>query len=86
MKKILTNAKIVATIGPASRDYESIYNIIQAGARAIRHNFSHETAADHQRSVDWARKASKVLNIPVAIFQDLQGPESPGRKSCPTIN
>jgi len=75
MKKLLTNAKIVATIGPASRDYESIYNIIQAGARAIRLNFSHETAADHQKTVDWARKASKALDIPVAIFQDLQGPK-----------
>ena len=75
MNKMLTNAKIIATIGPASRDYDSIHNIIQAGAQVIRLNFSHETAADHRRTFEWARRASKVLDIPVAIFQDLQGPK-----------
>ena len=75
MKEMLTNAKIVATIGPSSRNYDTIYEIIKAGARAIRINFSHETVVEHQRSVDWARKASKDLDIPVAIFQDLQGPK-----------
>lgn len=75
MNKTTTNAKIVATIGPASRNYETIRKIISAGSRVIRLNFSHGNAEEHQRTVDWARKASAELEIPVAIFQDLQGPK-----------
>jgi len=67
--------KIVATIGPASESYESIKAIISAGARVIRLNFSHGTAAEQQQRVDYARKASLELGIPIAIFQDLQGPK-----------
>jgi pyruvate kinase len=75
MKKNTTNAKIVATIGPSSRSYEMIRDIIKAGARVIRLNFSHGDHEEHQRTVDWARQASLELDTPVAIFQDLQGPK-----------
>ena len=75
MNKITTNAKIVATIGPSSRSYKMIRDIIEAGARVIRLNFSHGSAEEHQATVDWARKASEELDCPIAIFQDLQGPK-----------
>jgi pyruvate kinase len=75
MKEVTANAKIVATIGPASRSYETIRDIIEAGARVIRLNFSHGSAEEHQKTVDWARKASEELDTPIAIFQDLQGPK-----------
>ncbi len=75
MQKLNTYTKIVATIGPASEDYESIRAIIQAGARVIRLNFSHGDASEHQTRVDRARRASEELGIPIAIFQDLQGPK-----------
>ncbi len=70
-----TNAKIVATIGPASRSYEMIRDIIKAGARVIRLNFSHGDFQEHQPTVDWVRQISEELDIPIAIFQDLQGPK-----------
>ncbi|MFA7108515.1 MAG: pyruvate kinase [Sphaerochaetaceae bacterium] len=75
MQKNTTNAKIVATIGPASYSYEMIRDIIKSGASVIRLNFSHENHEKHQQTVDWARKASEELNTPIAIFQDLQGPK-----------
>jgi pyruvate kinase len=75
MKDNTTNAKIVATIGPASRSYEMIRDIIKCGARVIRLNFSHGDHEEHQRTVDWTRQVSEELDIPVAIFQDLQGPK-----------
>ncbi len=75
MQKINNYTKIVATIGPASEDYDSVKSIIAAGARVIRLNFSHGDAAEHQVRVDRARQASRELGIPVAIFQDLQGPK-----------
>ena len=75
MNENTTNAKIVATIGPASRSYEMIRDIIKAGASVIRLNFSHGDHEEHQRTVDWARQVSDEMDTPVAIFQDLQGPK-----------
>jgi len=75
MKENTTNAKIVATIGPSSRSYEMIRDIIKAGARVIRLNFSHGDHEEHQLTVDWARQVSEELDTPIAIFQDLQGPK-----------
>ncbi len=70
-----TYTKIVATIGPASESMEVIMSIIKGGARVIRLNFSHGTAAEQQVRHDRARAASEKLGIPIAIFMDLQGPK-----------
>ncbi|MDX9939753.1 MAG: pyruvate kinase [Sphaerochaetaceae bacterium] len=67
--------KIVATIGPASESYESIRDIIAAGARVIRLNFSHGTMEEQRLRLERARQASEELQIPVTVFQDLQGPK-----------
>lgn len=70
-----TYTKIVATLGPASESMEVIMSIIKGGARVIRLNFSHGTAAEQQVRHDRARAASEKLGIPIAIFMDLQGPK-----------
>ena len=75
MKENTTNAKIVVTIGPASRSYEMIRDIIKSGASVIRLNFSHGSHEEHQQTVDLARQVSKELDTQIAIFQDLQGPK-----------
>ncbi|MDC7247540.1 MAG: pyruvate kinase [Sphaerochaetaceae bacterium] len=75
MKNTQNYTKIVATIGPSSNSYEAIVAIITSGARVIRLNFSHGSHEEQQLRYDWARKASKDLDIPIAIFQDLQGPK-----------
>lgn len=67
--------KIIATIGPATNSYESVCNLIKAGANAIRLNFSHGTHEERVEQIKWVRKASKELGKPVAIIQDLQGPK-----------
>ncbi len=71
----MTKAKIIATIGPASRRYGTIRDMISAGTRVIRLNFSHGNRDEHHATVTWARKASEELDTPIAIFQDLQGPK-----------
>ena len=43
------NAKIVATLGPASADRATIEALVRAGADVFRLNFSHGTHADHKR-------------------------------------
>ncbi|MGM0432050.1 MAG: pyruvate kinase [Spirochaetota bacterium] len=75
MTKQKSFTKIVATIGPSSQSYETIKEIIQLGARAIRLNFSHGSHEEQQLRVDRARRASEELGIPVTVFQDLQGPK-----------
>nr|MDA3832476.1 pyruvate kinase [Spirochaetales bacterium] len=75
MENKSTYTKIVATIGPASESYEAIREIIRLGARAVRLNFSHGTHEEQQERVNRARKASDELGIPIAVFQDLQGPK-----------
>jgi len=68
-------AKIVATIGPASHDEDTIQALLLAGVNVTRINFSHGSHQDHAESIHRIRKASKLLNIPVTILQDLQGPK-----------
>ncbi len=67
--------KIIATIGPSTDSYESIYDLIKAGVNGIRLNFSHGTHEERIRQIPWIRKASRELGKPVAIIQDLQGPK-----------
>lgn len=67
--------KIVATIGPATNSYAAIYDIIKAGVNGLRLNFSHGTHEERLRQIPWIRKASRELDKPVAIIQDLQGPK-----------
>lgn len=67
--------KIIATVGPATNNYEAILNLIKAGANGIRLNFSHGTNEERIQQIKWIRKASKEYGKPVAIIQDLQGPK-----------
>lgn len=67
--------KIVATIGPASRDPEVLARMIQAGLNVVRLNFSHGRPEDHRETVEMVRAAAEHAARPVAILQDLQGPK-----------
>ncbi len=67
--------KIIATVGPSTDNYESILNLIKAGANGIRLNFSHGDHKEHGQRIKWIRQASKEYGKPVAIIQDLQGPK-----------
>ncbi|GAA0881202.1 pyruvate kinase [Algoriphagus jejuensis] len=67
--------KILATIGPASNNYEMIKSLAAAGANVFRLNFSHGTHAVHQEVVEIIRRVNKELNTNLGILQDLQGPK-----------
>ena len=66
-------ARIVATIGPASRD--RIRELALAGADVFRVNFSHGAHADHARNIAAVRKAEGQVGRPLAVLADLQGPK-----------
>src|SRR3990167_11404962 len=67
--------KIIATVGPATNNYEAILALIKAGANGLRLNFSHGTYEEREKQIEWIRKAAKEYGKPVAIIQDLQGPK-----------
>jgi pyruvate kinase len=67
--------KIIATIGPATDNYETIVSLIKAGANGLRLNFSYGSYSERSKQIGWIRKAAKVCDKPVAIIQDLQGPK-----------
>lgn len=68
-------AKIVATIGPATKDTDNLEKAIKAGMNVARLNFSHGSHEDHLQVVQSLRHLSQKLRAPVAILQDLQGPK-----------
>ncbi|HXH27023.1 MAG TPA: pyruvate kinase, partial [Candidatus Acidoferrum sp.] len=73
--RVYKRAKILATIGPATPDYESVLALIKAGVNGCRLNFSHGTYEEREQQITWIRQASKECGKPVAIVQDLCGPK-----------
>ncbi|WP_304307239.1 pyruvate kinase [Pseudacidovorax intermedius] len=68
-------AKIVATLGPASDHPERIRALFDAGADVFRLNFSHGTAQDHQRRLAAIREIERQTGRPIGVLMDLQGPK-----------
>ncbi len=67
--------KIVATLGPASGDLETLEKMIRAGVNVMRLNFSHGSAQDHRDLVDRVRAAAAKVGREIGIMADLQGPK-----------
>ncbi|RGP38707.1 pyruvate kinase [Pseudotabrizicola alkalilacus] len=71
----LRNVKIVATLGPASNDYEMIRALFEAGADVFRLNMSHGTHDDIRARHTIIRQVESDTGRPIAILADLQGPK-----------
>src|SRR5512147_2160081 len=70
-----TRAKIVCTIGPASRGVEMLERLVAAGMDVARLNFSHGTHAEHAEVIARIRQGEGRWGRPITIIQDLQGPK-----------
>ena len=71
----MRKTKIVCTIGPATREVETLKNLILAGMNVARINFSHGNYEDQKVYIENVKKAREELNVPVALLLDTQGPE-----------
>ena len=69
------NVKIVATLGPASDDYEMIRALFDAGANVFRLNMSHGHHSEIRARHTIIRQIEKDTGRPIAILADLQGPK-----------
>jgi pyruvate kinase len=67
--------KIVCTIGPASRDLETLTAMMRSGMNVARINFAHGSFEDHRKTIANVRAASAQAERPIAIFGDLPGPK-----------
>jgi pyruvate kinase len=71
----MRRTKIVATIGPASREPETLRRMVEAGLDVARLNFSHGSREIHAENAERVRAAANAAGRQVAILQDLPGPK-----------
>ncbi|MCM8594961.1 pyruvate kinase [Accumulibacter sp.] len=69
------DTKIVATLGPASSDADTLERMIRAGVDVVRLNFSHGKPEDHVARGRLVREVAARVGRPVGILADLQGPK-----------
>jgi pyruvate kinase len=67
--------KIVATVGPASRDPGILRELLDAGVDVFRLNFSHGTSEEHAENVNRIRAAAADAGREAGILGDLPGPK-----------
>src|SRR6186997_1812542 len=67
--------KIVATMGPASEDHDTLRALVDAGMDGARLNFSHGTPDDHARRNALLREVQEEVRRPLTVIADLQGPK-----------
>jgi pyruvate kinase len=72
---IVRKAKILATLGPASREPVLIEALLAAGVNGIRINMSHGTQDEHAENIQRARAAAERMRRPLAVLVDLSGPK-----------
>ncbi len=69
------NAKIVATLGPASATEEMIRSLFLAGVDVFRLNFSHGTHEQHRERLQQIRNVEREVGRPIGVLADMQGPK-----------
>jgi len=68
-------ARILCTVGPASRDPDVFRRLVAAGMDGVRVNFSHSSHEDAEKVVALAREVAREADRPISVLADLQGPK-----------
>ena len=71
----MRKTKIVCTIGPASKDRETLREMLQGGMNVARLNFSHGTHEEHRETIERFRSVRDELDMAAAVLLDTRGPE-----------
>ncbi|MDQ3963315.1 MAG: pyruvate kinase [Actinomycetota bacterium] len=71
----IRRTKIVATLGPATRDPEVLKSLLGAGVDVVRLNLAHADPPTHLEASNAVRKESDRLGREIAILVDLPGPK-----------
>ncbi len=73
--KNIKKTKIVATLGPASSNRDTIKQMMVAGVNVFRINFSHAGYDAAKERIQLIRDLNKELGYNVGVLADLQGPK-----------
>lgn len=71
----MKKTKIIATMGPASIDKQTLKKMIEEGVNVCRLNFSHGSHEVHEATIKLIREVNNETGLNVAILGDLQGPK-----------
>ncbi|MBX2869729.1 MAG: pyruvate kinase [Acidiferrobacterales bacterium] len=71
----LRKTKVIATIGPACDDTDTLVKMIQAGMNVARLNMSHGNAESHAATLQRVQEAANIAGTTVAIMVDNRGRE-----------
>lgn len=74
MIELLKQPQVIATIGPASREKETIKAMVEAGMSVARLNLSWGTLEEHSQFIDTVRELVAEMGQEVPIMLDLSGP------------
>ncbi len=75
MRHERSHTKIIATIGPITRNKEILEQLIHEGVDVLRVNLSHDTHEEHLKTIRYIKELNEELGSNVAILGDLQGPK-----------
>jgi len=70
----MKQAKIIATIGPASMNLDTITKLVREGVDAFRFNFSHGTYEEKDKAIENVRFVEEKFDIEIPLIADLTGP------------
>src|SRR3954466_11545767 len=71
----MRSTKIVATVGPASREPEVLERMIDQGMDVARLNFAHGEPEQHAETVERIRAAAENVGRVVGVLEDVPGPK-----------
>lgn len=75
MNNTIKKTKIIATLGPASSNRETMVEMIKHGVDVFRINFSHADYELVKKNIELIRSINEEYGINTAILGDLQGPK-----------
>lgn len=70
----MRRTKLIASLGPSTKDPDAILSLCREGASGFRINFAHGDEGLWSSFVDYVRKAESVVGRPLALIGDLRGP------------
>lgn len=75
MRQERSHTKVIATIGPGTRNKEILERMVHEGVDVLRINMSHDTHQEHLKTISYIREINEELGSRVAVLGDLQGPK-----------
>ena len=82
----MNKTKIIATLGPRTKDVEQLLKFIDAGMNVARINLSHGSRASHQHLIDLVKQAREKSGTDTAILLDTRGTEMRVQEMAEGIN